>query len=383
MDINIWDWRYRIFFSEDVLRQVEIFIEHLDEREKRVYNNILSFYSSFYSFGILLDEVKRSIDERESIDVESITSKAKKNLDKIIYTPSILFKFYEKEIDNLNISESIKSILKEILSASRDGKIVYDGYLRMNAVLFGKVYDNLVEIIVREGEQVVDNDKGFKIAPDDNTILKYFREFYDSTSSNAEIIEKFGSTNVHDFDADVLPGSCYAEWWDHTLTGEKNRLILYKNEDSLNYNDLKYTVIHEVYPGHGHFYQSIRDSLDPKIDHGLNEVIEGWATYAEWNAVDSQYVRNIRKNALNLLRHSVQSDFKDYIECIYKINRENGLSKDGAMNSIRYLSQYIGFSESYYWGAVMFEYLFDLKKAITPKAFLKAGIKSLGEHLYD
>lgn len=377
-DINIWDWRYKIYFSKEIEGTVKTFASQLGKKSKMIYDVLINFYKSFYSFGILIEEIKTKDEEQ----IKSIIDYAVLNADEIIYTPKILYENYIGEIRSLDIEEKYKEILKTLLDKSLEGKIVYDEYKMVISEVFGNIYENMKEIIFSDGELKTDYDHGRRIGEEDDQIISEFNKIFNSIKRDTALISKYGHLVINDFDKEIKDGSGYAEWWDETLTGKKNKLILYKNGDSLNYYDFKYTIMHELYPGHAHFYNCIKNSNKSKLDHGFIEIIEGWATYAEWNSIECPYIKSVRKNALFLIKNSLHEGFIDYLSQTYNNNIKKGMNERNNISSIINISQYIGFSEAYYWGAVMFEYLFEYSKVLSCKDFLRYGAGVLEEYLY-
>ena len=117
------------------------------------------------------------------------------------------------------------------------------------------------------------------------SILKEFAlKTINDVSLNKNVIEKFGSSLVDNYDVDIKEGVGFAEWWDRQLiNGEKDLLVLYNNKDLRNLDDFKCTIYHEVYPGHGQFYNFVRNNSSSikLFDQGAVTLIEGWATYCE------------------------------------------------------------------------------------------------------
>lgn len=170
---------------------------------------------------------------------------------------------------------------------------------------------------------------------------------------------------------ETVPGAGFAEWWDSSLNEGNDLLRLFINADSMYENDLLYTIQHEVYPGHGHFYHMSKGSGSPVFDHGAMTLVEGWATYAEWHAQPSSYTEATRHNALLLLQDTIHLSGSERAATVLTHKREQGYSAEEGLRTLEYVSQYIGFLESYYWGALWFEQVFDKLSIITPAAFLR------------
>ena len=109
---------------------------------------------------------------------------------------------------------------------------------------------------------------------------------------------KFGCSAIQDFGTQIIDGNGYGEWWDREISDTgRDELVLYTNDNQVKCDDYKYTIIHETYPGHGHFYNYVRVQNDC-MDHGAMSLVEGWATYCEWNTYPSKCVNVIKHNAL-------------------------------------------------------------------------------------
>lgn len=150
---------------------------------------------------------------------------------------------------------------------------------------------------------------------------------------------------------------------------------MYDNKDALNRDDFEYTIYHEIYPGHGQFYNYARmnSTTIPKFDHGAMSLIEGWATYCEWNVKDTSYSRSLKERGKEFLDISILKSIgcKDKIELIYNRNIKRGYTKEQAINSVLYFSQYPGFLESYYLGALCIEEIVNSKAFGKPLKFLE------------
>lgn len=361
MSLKSWDWRYHIFFDEQLLEDVKIFMKRLEPNEEKIYEEIIRFYTSFYSFQILLDDIAEQPDQ-----TEAFIAKAVKCIDKVIYIPATLIEYYEEKIAALSVSDEIKEKLDKILAYAQNAKLVYKEYLELCAKIYGDSFEQMKEIAVREGEQVVVL-RGESVAC---TMRDVFEDMYAENRKDSRLTEQFGASVLSDFQVEVMPGQSFAEWWDAEIAeGDTDTLILYQNEDSQYYNDLKYTVYHETYPGHGQFYQTLSDRTEKSFDHGAISLIEGWATYAEWHAKDSEYIRAVRKNALCFLSVLISNPFEMVDEILIQNKLKQGYSRDLALQSVINATQRIGFVECYYYGALWLENHLQMKN-IKPKDFL-------------
>lgn len=361
VNLNIWDWKYRVFFEKETRVSLEKYINRLTLEEKDVYVKIRDFFLSFYSISLLLDAIERNTKkEREYI------SYAYENKHKIIYTPRIIIDTIKERINSSSFYEKEK--LLELLSISQTMNPCFstNQYYEM---LYGYAFHifrlkyvdkNLILLPIEHGEKI-----------ESINIEKDFDGMYNQFKNNTLLQSEFGVSKVKDsFITEVTNGKGYGEWWDRGLTNsECDKLILYKNPDSLNVNDLFYTILHEVYPGHGHFYNIVAHNEKYSFDHGAMSLIEGWATYVEWHSIVSDYVFQIRNNALIFLRESEITNIDERSEKTYQRKIQQHFSTTNAIQTVIYETQYRGYLESYYMGALWIEYFINVNK-MTPKDFL-------------
>ena len=93
--MNIWDWKFRIFFDDKIKKQLEAWLKTLTPDEFKIYNEIQAFYCSFFSFGILWDLI---VEDNSKAD--EYIEKAVQNKMLIIKTPNRLLRYYKKLIWN-------------------------------------------------------------------------------------------------------------------------------------------------------------------------------------------------------------------------------------------------------------------------------------------
>lgn len=369
-NILIWDWKYRIFFDEKVRSQVEKFIDCLQGEEKNIYNKIKNYYLGFYSLSLLIDAVKSDPQQAQKfIDYAWI----KKDI--LIKTPPILYQSITDDIKNLEITEHSKSCISNLLEYSINyGQEIK--YIDICETFFGNWFSLMMEDVmsVNESQEL---DHGEKLSGQD--VAQLSQTYYKQLCENVFLNNKFGSCAIDSYETKIESGVGYAEWWDRELLESKeDLLILYTNADSLNSNDLYYTIIHEMYPGHGHFYNRVTHS-DHHIDHGAMSIVEGWATYVEWNSVESAYAKTCRNNALLFLKENAMNDVNERAERIYQRKIKQGYSESEALRTTRYATQYLGYLESYYYGALWIE-VFIKKKNVLPRAFLSfLSNKNIGD----
>lgn len=250
----------------------------------------------------------------------------------------------------------------------------YQSYCRE---LYGTLFFDIEEALhgATDKEMVLHGDE-----VNTSDILFFVKAKLDEISKRKSFHRRFGEPSLSGYGIETQNSPGYAEWWDRSfLEDQRDKLIIKINQDSIYTNDILYTLYHEVYPGHGHFYNRLAHNPGCGFDHGAISLIEGWATYCEWNSSPSAYISSIRNNALLFLKESFSCVGDDRADKIYNLKRSLGYSEEESLRTVLYTSQYIGYLEDYYLGALWIEaYLKRTGK--TPYEFLKLlDNKTVGE----
>lgn len=375
MKIKIWDWWFKIFFNKDILNDVNVFIDQLENDESIIYTKIKDFYMSFYSFAILIDAIN---DEAETID--NILQLAEEEKQRLLKTPLKLKSSYMRKIENISCTNKQKDLLKNLLQYSLDGKSVKAEYMNLLSVLYGKRFKNIMQCINRTCIGYHENRYRGKCIS--SNILNTYSNTIKLVKTNNILMSRFGKMCELEYVIKLSEDVGFAEYWDRDISSSgKNELVLFVNNELCNENDFIYTIIHEIYPGHAYFYNKT-NGVNKNFDHGAISLIEGWATYCEWNTLKNQYTRTLRENAIAYLNDVFLMDTNDLANRILDIGKMYLKYSDELCEIMtEYATQYIGFKESYYIGALWFEEVFDNEKLCTPKEFINhiSDKKTLGE----
>lgn len=369
-NILTWDWKYRIFFDEKLKLIIENFIACLKGEERDRYIKIKNYYLGFYSISILIDAINSDPSRAPEIIKRALDCK-----NQLIQTPFLLLPLLSEEIIALPINEEGKAQLNWLLKYSADqGSPI--NYVDACDLIFGDWFPAMRDEISKI-DKLSKIDHGEKLTVENLTQL--YTEFYKELVNNPLLKNKYGDCSIGLYDTSIEDGVGFAEWWDRELIDStKDLLVLFTNPDSLNTNDLFYTIIHEMYPGHGHFYNNVTHTHH-LVDHGAMSIIEGWATFVEWNSIESEYAKNCRNNALYFLKENAVSDMNERAAKNYQRKITQGYSEEEALRTTRYATQYIGFMEAYYYGAIWIE-LFLEKNNMLPRDFIAfLSNKNVGE----
>lgn len=382
--MNIWDWHYRIFFDDTIKEQLLNESNKLAIGEQQIVNIQIKFYTSFYSFGILFDNISDAINylprEVALKRVDNFIDKAYDCKEQLIILPRELYDYYRIRISNLPLSFDSRHKLGNILQASLSARNYQVALHRYLEALFGNSFKDLCNIFTSFDYKFIlkEPQSNSKIENYEETIQQYIND----CAKNQEIINQFGEKTSISYNTLVDNETiCYGEWWDSDVikvpfsnqpTG-KNQLVIHAQHGLITEDELYFTLIHEVYPGHGYFYNKtcdgVRNTADTTsvdgnmsssyIDHGAMTLFEGWATYCEWNTLRSPYIEVVRNNALNFMRNLFLTPpsrlpAKILAKRYYTTNQ---------YKKIILATQYLGYYESYYLGALWFENYFNKSKS--------------------
>lgn len=362
--LDCWDWYYRIAIDNTIEKKVFRWMENLCDLEYKIMEEVVLFYRNILSIGILVDQI------------EEMPDRAKEFLNRVdrmnvqpLKTPEVLVQWFHNRIQVLPVDKCIKDQLHEILESSASGQEISPLYWEFCKQLFGDAWIQMKSVF--DDPQYDD----YEILPKQTLIDKkhkeLFHSIFSSVTSNQKLISQYGKSAIEEFDLVIEEGMHYGEWWDRDLTNyEKDRLILFENAQSVREQDYFYTILHEAYPGHGQFYNAVRNE-HTCMDHGAMALVEGWATYCEWHSYPSSYINVIRHNAMVSLRSSYRLGAVQRSEKLWKQLLQTGASEAQARQSLVYATQYPGFTEAYYLGALWLEAVINMQHKYTPETFLQ------------
>ncbi|MCV2231503.1 hypothetical protein N7548_01500 [Acholeplasma manati] len=334
-----WMWRYQIYFNDIVLNEVIEFIHHYNPLEKNIMTEVLKYYQGFYTFQLLID----ALSEQSESSHSSIIQKAMDHIDEVISVPIALYDYYLKSISGWKMYEKeLTFILDFAVNKSKNINHMY----RLYDIIFGQYLSPLSDYIHVVSNTTPPNHTKETLVTHD--VKETFRQLIQEISTNQKLIEKFGPMSNRNFNIIVNEDHGFGEWWDKDLYDDynENTLILYKNDDAMNYDDFLYTILHEVYPGHGYFFDRIKKNDHNVIDSGSMFLIEGYATFVEMATSISDYANFLRVKYANISKQMLDGTYEETAKG----------------ESLIYYTQYIGYMESYYLGAFMIEYLLDKNK---------------------
>lgn len=366
--IPYWDWKYTISFKKDVSDFIIEKLDLLDSSEIQIYKTWISNMKSFVSLHQLLSDLSS---ESYNTWEETGFLEPQEIINKLLYVPKRIRPIMKALF--LSAVKCNPKLEKEISLIYNNSLLKEDKGINFNLIiqnLFGSKFESIQAEMPTGQPHKIEKPK----IPNNVLIKDLFLSYYNDAKQSKYVSDYFGKSMVPlDFEVKVDEDIGYGEWWDRDINKtDTDTLIIHNQPDSANLYDIQLTSYHEIYPGHGHFYNVARAIKENCFfDHGAMMLIEGWATYCEWNTSDLGYSKDLKLKAADWLRmSSLNINMEEKAELVYSKRIELGSSSEGALNDIVYLSQYPLYIEQYYWGAFFFEYAFkNIFKS--PKEFLE------------
>ena len=336
-----WEWKYKIFFNQNIKKHLLFFAGSLEKEEQKIMKEIINFYSSFFTIGILLKNIKENIKKEELL-----ISLAEKNVSLLARSEPHDKETLLKEINELDSKN--KKRLINLLNKSINSKLSvnFNDYLKI--VLGDNGFKKFSTFLSLLDEK--------KLIEKDNSLIRCFstkesyRKFLFDIQNRLELNKLFGVGKIKNFCIKFLSGSGYGEWWDSDLYDKykKDTLVIFKNKN-VSPEDLFYTLLHEVYPGHAHFFDMTKHKNS--FDTGAFLLIEGYSTYVECHSINSNYSFSYYNYYLKLAKNII-------LNCQF----DNNLSY--------WFTQFPGYYESYYVGCFLIKFLIENYFNNIPHEFL-------------
>lgn len=368
--IKIWDWKFKIGLIRDIYIDVNKNIENFSLEEKKIYNKIIDYHTNKISLDVILDILIENKFNSWKDTMMNDISLIKPNL---IGINSKLYEFFKAKMNiAIKNNPSLDYEINELFSAAcNNNNNSYDNVEEIFRCILGKYYDEVIKLLIDKYQFVSEIKEKIQY----NDIKKHVNSYIKKLSDDIKIRKMYGANIINEYDIKLVNEVGFAEWWDKDLTNnDKDLLVLFQNNDSMNKDDFEYTIYHEVYPGHGYFYNYARNNRGAKssFDHGAMTLVEGWATFCEWNVKKTDYSRTLKNRGKEFLEISLDKNksLEEKINMLYANSIKRGYSKDQAINTILYFSQYPTFLESYYLGALCIEVMINKGVFRNPADFL-------------
>jgi len=359
-EISPWDWRHRIGFDASLRgRILEIANSRcISRQEKQIINELIEYFTDYISVDCLINTITEG-------DYAALAEIRFLEKTKILSVPSICQGIILRKYNQLEraLKEEAHPIM-DMIGAAFDTQHIARPMEAMG-IVFGDMLEDIIDYGKEESKIAPINVNQQKsILPDDaQSILKEYEK--QLRSGLTKDLPTHESSVKQSFTLKTTKGAGFAEYWPWFLTekADTNELILYENEDSLREDQFYPTLNHELFPGHAYFYQLMERARPRFVDHGAYALVEGWATWAEWNGLKPEYAshsRAFRLRSLSLLDCESACNAID----IYTFMKHEGYGEENATEACLQFFQYPSLGASYTLGAIWFEQYLSGKKPL-------------------
>lgn len=339
--LDVWDWRYRVGFDLTLREKVRKHIQSLDSlQEQQTLESILEWGISFISLDALLAYPDREIIKRLISDPDT--------RERILHVPSCLAMYFERKIMASDASDELRQLLDQATSAP---------YRNLQRILFEATFGSELDVLLKVARLIPYVSPPPLVTVRGVELAGLVRRFTDHLKDIGGMEALLRQYPIPAFQTEVVDGETgYAEYWPTELAPEQqhDKLILYQSDALMDQDTLQSTLFHEIYPGHGMFYDVVKKNRPPFFDHGAITLIEGWATWCEWTYHESGYARHARSTRARFLDTFYVSEAEEAVSMIDKLRAERE-ALDSREEQLSLFFQYPGFAASYALGALWFE----------------------------
>lgn len=339
--LDVWDWRYRVGFDLTLREKVRKHIQALDSpQEQQTLEAILEWGISFISLDALLAYPDSEAIKRLRADPST--------RERILHVPSSLVPYFERKVQASDAAHDLRQLLHDATSAP---------YRNLQWPLFEATFGSELLLLLKTARLIPYESPPPLVTVRGTELVELVRRFTDRLKGIAGMESLLRQYPVPAFQTEVVDGETgYAEYWPTELAPEQqhDKLILYRSDALMDQDTLQSTLFHEIYPGHGMFYDVIKKNRPPFFDHGAITLIEGWATWCEWTYHESGYARHARSTRARFLDTFYVSDAEEAVSLIDELRTERE-ALDSREEQLSLFFQYPGFAASYALGALWFE----------------------------
>lgn len=356
--IDCWDWHYKVGFDHKLAEEIRDIVQGLQSKpEQSILLQQLEVFSSMISISALCDALEENPERSQEL-LAGVDAR------RILHAPPKVANILRTRIERFPEKLShVKSEIALLLNLSEKTHFI-NYHNEIFEPIFGSWLNKLlskriIQLSERPKDEVISQDSFGE------TINHILEDMLDSKHINKIL----GEIHAPNFDLLIKEESGFAEYWPaELLKSTKNNLIVFHNHDNSLIGTLRTTLAHEVL-GHGVFYEIERLIAPPFFDHGAMCLIEGWATWCEWNASDTPQGMFYRSSRLHGLNRFYDNNPMTICSGISKDVINLGYSQSALDSAILYYFQYPGFGFSYTLGALWME---DRFLDINPEKFFNS-----------
>ena len=277
------DWKRRIAFDDAVYKEVKRYSLRLNTYERELMDIQIEFHRNFFSLQQVMRHFK-TLKTKEQI--ETFIKAVLKRQDNLIYIPNLLKTYFK---DKIKKEYSTYQAFFDILLNKALEQKPENIYLPVAKSILGDYFKPTMKFVNRYSKMNIPLLTRKKVAP--AGYVNMARDYIYNFQSDLTLSAIFGRSSFRrDLPISIVDDYGYGEWVSKTVSFNNNRFFIYSNHSSLTDIQLEHMIYFNVYPGYGHFYNTVlEDNNKISFDNGARYLINGWAMYAMCHTESSAY----------------------------------------------------------------------------------------------
>jgi len=358
------DWKKRIVFDNVIYKDTKRYCLQLNTLERHIMEKEIEFYRNHFSLLQIMEHFKRL---KTAKDKEIFIRAVLKRTKNILYLPNQLKSYFTKKIKTEYSDYKEFFLLMLDKACNQDKRNPIPALMK---TILGEYYRPIRSKVnkIRKREDIPILQKTLKPEGIENTA----RSLIHDLQYDLQLATIYGRSSIRkSVPISIVDDYGYGEWISKNVTYNNNRFFIYSNKNKITNVQLQHMVYFNVYPGYGHFYNTVVSDVTKNIsfDNGATFLINGWAMYAMCQNKNTAYSQNFLIEgctiAHNLLKNNLEKCYEDtYIYLLGKY------SKDKAINYMLDYTQYPGHYLSYVLGALAIDLSIQRGFAHNPIDFL-------------
>lgn len=358
------DWKKRIAFDNVIYKDVKRYSLQLNSYERALMNKQIDFYRNNFSLLQVMEHFKKLKSDK---DKEIFIKAVLKRQNKILYLPYQL-KSYMTKIIRSEFSDFKEFFFIMLNKACNQSKAnLMPAFCKSVLGHFYKPVMRKVKFASKQKE-IPTVSKVLKPEAIENTARQLIYDLqYDYQLS---II--YGRSSIRkNIPISIVDDYGYGKWLSKNVSYNNNRFFIYSNNNRLTDVELKHMVYFNIYPGYGHFYNTVVDDLTKSncFDNGATFLINGWAMYAMCHNKNTAYSQNFLIEGANIANFLLHGNLEKAYENVY-VYLLGKYPKTKALDYMLDYTQYPGHYLSYVLGEFAVEICMNNNFATTPIEFL-------------
>jgi len=358
------DWKQRIVFDNVVYKDTKRYCLQLNTLERLIMDEEIKFYRNHFSLLQVMKHFKLLKNQKDREIFIRAVLKRTKNL---FYIPHQLKGYFTKRIKDE--FPQYKDFFLLLLEKGMN-QLAKNPLPKLMKTILGEYYKPVMAKIkkISKREEIPMVNKMLKPEAIENTARALIYELQFDT----QLASIYGRSTIRrSVPISIVNDYGYGEWISKNVTYNNNRFFIYSNNNKLSENQLKHMVYFNVYPGYGHFYNTVTGDVSKHIsfDNGATFLINGWAMYAMCENKSTAYSQNFLIEGATIVRSLMNNNLEKAYEdaYIYLLGR---YPKVKAIDYLLDYTQYPGHYLSYVMGAVAIEQCIIKGFAHNPVDFL-------------